>query len=256
MTFDRHRVVVWSLRLGAMLLLLGLWLYSNGAGGVSSLLLPRLSAVIENLFELAVSARFWGAVGRTFTEIVTAFVISVTIGTLIGFWAARTDLRAKVVEPVAIWGYMAPLILFYPLFILWLGVGPESKVAFAVTATVFPVAYGALRAFRSVDEMYMRVGRAYGASAHQIDWLLKMRATLPMLASSFRIGAAYCTVTVIVTEMLASNGGLGYELAAASQTFAVAKSFALIIAIMTVVGLFQLGLDKVFSSARTAQAPR
>lgn len=255
MKMTRQRVIVWALRVGAVVAIIGLWLYSNGPGDVSPLLLPKLESVLEQFIELVTGGNFWLAVGWTLSEILAAFAISVIVGTLIGFWAARSDLRSKVIEPIAIWGYMAPLILFYPLFILWLDIGPASKVAFAVTATVFPVAYGALRAFRSVDEMYVRLGRAYGASAHQLDWLLKMRATLPMLASTFRIGAAYCTVTVIVTEMLASTGGLGYELAVSSQTFAVAKAFALILAIMLVVGLFQWFLDRVFSSARSAQAP-
>jgi NitT/TauT family transport system permease protein len=250
---NRHKLIVWSLRAGAAAFLVGLWLYSNRPGGISKLLLPKLGDVLVLFGETLVTSEFWQTVGLTVTEILVAFLIAAVLGPLVGFWAARGDLRTKVVEPIMIWGYMAPLILFYPLFTLWLDIGPASKIAFAAVATVFPVTYGAIRAFRSVNEVYVRAARAFGASDHQIDWQIKLRSTLPMLASSFRIGAAYSVVTVILTEMLASKGGLGYELANASDTFAVAESFALIISIMMVVSVLQIGLDKLFSSGRAPQ---
>jgi ABC-type nitrate/sulfonate/bicarbonate transport system permease component len=249
MTIGR-RVAIWSLRLGVIVVLLGVWIWSNRPGGVSKLLLPDLGSVVSNFGALLVSPEFWQAALLTVAEILAAFVVSAPLGVLVGFFAARTAVRTGVIGRVALWGYMAPLILFYPLFLLWFNVGPLSKIAFAGVSIFFPVLYGAIRAFRSVDGKYLRVARAFAASPAQADWLIKFRAALPMLSSTLRIAAALSAITVIFTEMLASQGGLGYLLASASQSFAVARAFALITAILIFVGLIQLAINSALAFDR------
>jgi NitT/TauT family transport system permease protein len=248
----RHRTVVWVLRIGLVALIVGAWIWGNSAH-VSRLLLPDFTTTFRTFGTLVIGPSFWEALGRTLYEMVVSFVIAAVLGTLVGFWAARSDLRAKVIEPIAVWGYMAPLFLFYPLFILWFNVGPESKIALAAASSFFPIVYGSLRAFRSVDEVYLKVARAYGASARQTDWQIKLRASLPMLASGYRIGAAYTITTVLAAEVLASTGGLGYLLAKTSQGFDTSMAFALTIAIVLVVAGLQFLLNRLFSGGKGAQ---
>jgi len=243
----RRTILVWALRVAALVVIVGLWLYGNGPGHVSSLLLPSLGNVLVFFGQLVVSPAFWSAAWTTLYSMAISFVVAAVVGTLIGFWAARGPLRAKVIEPLAVWGYMAPLFLFYPLFLLWFGVGVESKITLAALSTVFPIIYGSLRAFRSVDPVYLRVARAYGASPRQTDWMIKLRATLPLLGSAFRIGAAYSITTVLAGEVLSSTGGLGYILAKASQLFNAAGAFAILIAIVLFVAVLQLGLNRLFT---------
>jgi ABC-type nitrate/sulfonate/bicarbonate transport system permease component len=243
----RHRILVWGLRIALIAVLLGLWLYGNGPGHVSTLLLPIFSGVVTTLGQLVIVPTFWSAVAETLFEMAIAFVIAAVVGTLLGFWAARGPLRAKTIEPLAVWGYMAPLFLFYPLFLLWFGVDAPSKISLAAVSSVFPIIYGSIRAFRSVDEIYLRVGRAYGATNRQIDWLIKLRASLPVLASAFRIGAAYSITTVLAAEVLSSLNGLGYLLAQAAQSFNASEAFALVFAIVVIVALLQMLLNRVFS---------
>ena len=250
---SRHKMAVWALRIGTPVALLGVWLYSNGPGGVSPLILPDLGGVLLTFGQLVASAGFWEAIGLTVLEIGAAFVIGAGLGVLIGFWGARRELRTKSIEPLSVWGYMAPLILFYPLFVLWFDIGVASKISFGALNTFFPVVYGALRSFRSVDDRYLRVARAFGASSPQTDVLIKLPAALPMLASSLRIGVAMSVITVILSEMLASTGGLGYLLAISSSTFNMQNVFAIIVAILLLVGVIQAGMSRLLSFDRSDQ---
>jgi len=243
-----YRIVVWAIRLFLLAVILGLWLFGNGPGGVSQLLLPQFPKVWANFGGFVVSGPFWMNLWTTLYAILISFAIAAVVGTLLGFWAARRPLRARVVEPIALWGYMAPLVLFYPLFILWFGVGPQSRIALAAISSVFPIIYGSIRAFRSVDDIYLRLGSAYGASQRQIDWMIKLRASLPVLSSGFRVGAAYSVTTVIASEILASTNGLGNILASASQLFNGAQAYAILIAILIFVALLQLGLNRLFAA--------
>jgi ABC-type nitrate/sulfonate/bicarbonate transport system permease component len=143
---------------------------------------------------------------------------------------------------------MAPLVLFYPLFITWFDIGMLSKVMYGALSGFFPVAFNALRGFRAVDPRLTRVARAFGASPGQTDRLVKAPAALPMVMTGIRVGAALNIITVILAEMLASSRGLGFELAQTSQTLQVPDVFALILILLVFVALMQLVIQRVSTS--------
>jgi NitT/TauT family transport system permease protein len=235
---------VWLLRIVSVAVAIGAWFYATGPGGVSPLILPSLPDVFTSFWGLFHTLQFWGAVGTTLLEIAIAGAIAGTVGIVLGFAMSRTRFRVGTAEPLLAWGYMVPLILFYPIFILWLGVGMWSKIGYAAVSAFFPIAYNAVRAFSSVDDRFLRVGRAFGGSAGQIDRLIKFRAAAPMIVAGLRIGAAATFITVIVAEMLASQAGLGYQLARTSETFQRSTSFGVIIAVLVLVALFQYAVGK------------
>ncbi len=69
-----------------------------------------------------------------------------------------------------------------------------------------------------------------------------------MLSSGYRVGAAYSVTGILATEILASTNGLGNMLATASQLFAGAQAYALLVAIVCFVALMQLGLNRLFAT--------
>lgn len=239
------RARVWALRLLLVGVIIGTWAYLVGPGGVSPLLLPQLDRTAESFVSLVQDPELWADAGYTLFEILVSFVIAVAAGLSVGFFCSRTPLRARVAEPVLAWGYMAPLVLFYTLFILWFGVDMWSKIAYGSASAFFPIAFNSLRGFRAVDQRYIRVARAFGASPRQTDRLVKMQAALPMVMSGIRIGAALNIITVILAEMLASQRGLGYRLARAGHTLQVPDVFALIAIILVMVAVLQLVIQRV-----------
>jgi ABC-type nitrate/sulfonate/bicarbonate transport system permease component len=240
----RHMLKVRGLQVLALAVIVVAWLYGQGPGGVSPIILPALVAVLEAFVNFIVSPEIYEAIAITMTEIFISLLIAGLLGFLIGFWGARTELRAGVLEPLLVWGYLVPHVLFYPLIILWFGIDMPSKIVYAASSAVFPIAFNCLRAFRRVDPRYIAVGRAYGASHRQMDWLIKLRASVPVAAAGLRIGAALSMVTVIVAEMLASTGGLGYLLKFYAQSFSTARSYAIILVVLLVVGAFQFAIKK------------
>ena len=236
---QRNSPWVWPLRILAVGILAGLWTLGNEIGGISTLVLPTIPTVVEAFIESLTEIETYQAAATTLGEIFAAFALATTFGLVIGFWAARTRLRIRIFEPLFVWGYLVPLILFYPVFILWFGIGVTSKILFGAVSAFFPIAYNAVRAFDTVDPTVLRVARAYGASPVQTDFLVKLPAALPLIRSGVRIGAAMSMITVILAEMLAASSGLGYELSRASQTFATPTAYATILSLLVLVALMQ-----------------
>lgn len=242
---DTYKLKVLGLRLAAVAALYGAWVYAIGPGEVSPLILPEPVRVVEEIWGFLGSSQLYGAIRVTMFAILTSIVLASVFGFLIGFWGARSQRRASVLEPLLVWGYLVPHILFYPLLVLWFGVGINSKIAYSASSAVLPIAFNCLRAFRGVDAKYVNVGRAFGASPHQLDLLVKLRAGIPMAAAGLRLGAALAMITVVVAEMLSSTQGLGYLLKLYSQSFATAKSLALTFIILAVVGIFLFIIDRI-----------
>lgn len=241
--------LVWPLRGLGLGALIGVWAFGNGPGGISPLVLPTIPRVLEALGEALSQFSTYEAAAITFGEILAAFIIASVFGLAAGFWAARTPLRLQVFQSIFVWGYLAPLILFYPIFILSFGTGVGSKIGYGAVSAFFPVAYNSLRAFATVQPTMLKVARAFGASSFQTDFLIKLPSALPLISSGIRIGAGASMITVIFAEMLASTAGLGYQLAMNSQTFAAPQAFAMIILLMALVGVLQ-GLVNFFLMPR------
>lgn len=240
-----HQLKVQGLRIGAVAAVLAAWWYAVGPGGISPLILPPPQEVVGAIGTFLTSRRLYEAIAVTMGEILVSLLIAASLGFLIGFWGARTERRAGVLEPLLVWGYLVPHILFYPLLILWFGVGVPSKIAYSASSAVLPIAFNCLRGFRRIDPKYVSVGRAYGASPRQLDWLIKLRAGIPMAAAGLRLGAALSMITVIVAEMLASTQGLGYLLKLYAQSFSAARSFAITFIILGVVAVFLYVINRV-----------
>lgn len=240
----RKRLQVWGLRALLYGGVLGTWAYVTGPGEVSTLFVPTIGSTLSELGELVTDADTWSAAWTTVAEIMLAVGIALITGFAVGFLGSRTDFRLKTFEPLLAWGYMVPFILFYPLLLLWMGVDEGSKVTYGALNGFFPMAFNTMKGFKTVDRGLIRTARAFGASPRQIEWEIKFPAALPVVLTGIRVGAALCVICVVLAEMLASRRGLGFELARASQTLQVSKSYALILLILAIVSLLHMAIQR------------
>lgn len=235
----RETIAVWAVRIVVLAGILGLWFYLSRPGGVSRLIIPQPTAVLKAFGVLLSTPDFWSNISVTLIEILVAFLLAAVCGVAFGFWVARKINRVYVLEPMVAWGYMIPLVLFYPMFVLWSGVDMQSKIAYSAVSAFFPIAYNAIRGFASVSPTWLKVARGFGATRRQTDLVIKIPAGLPLLSAGLRIGAASSMITVIFCEMVASARGLGNMLSAFTESLATPKTYGMIIIILVIVGVLQ-----------------
>jgi NitT/TauT family transport system permease protein/taurine transport system permease protein len=178
----------------------------------SGLVSPIILAAPSDVFLAAKTdgAVFLRALLITVTEIGVAIVIAWTLGILFGLIVGSSYLVAAATAPVLSSIFAIPLIILYPLLMAWLGVGPLSKVVFGVLAGFFPIALTTIDGVRAVDRGYLTFARSIGATRLVTNTLIVFPLALPAIVSGLRIGTGLVVIGVIVTEMLASLGGLGY----------------------------------------------
>ena len=200
----RPAIIRWA----AILVLLALWELVRQFDLVHGILLASPSEIFDAFGKDG--AAFVGAFQVTLAEIVTAIIITWSLGLTFGLLAGTIPILGMTAGPVMASLFAIPLIVWYPLFMVWLGIGPASKILVAVVSGFFPIALNTMNGVRLLDRRYILLGRSLGATRFQLLFRILMPLALPSVMSGLRIGTALVVIGVIVTEMLASVQGLGF----------------------------------------------
>jgi NitT/TauT family transport system permease protein/taurine transport system permease protein len=211
-------------------LLLVLWEVVPRFNLVPELFLPALSKV------LAVLASDWKIYGAallvTLYEVGFAIVIAcgigITMGALVGGIAVLRDLLLPVFSSL----YAVPIVILYPVFTAWLGIGPQSKIVFAGLYGFFPVMLSTAAGVRMIDPQFLLAARSMGATVPQQITKVIIPASLPTVFGGLRLGGALAIIGVVVAEMLTSSAGIGYLVTLNRTILDSPRVYAAILAIL------------------------
>jgi ABC-type nitrate/sulfonate/bicarbonate transport system permease component len=134
----RDRMLTRAVQVVFVLGLMVLWYLATTRWKVSHLLLPNPVIVWQELKDVLGSFEFWPDLRITLTELAIAFAISSIGGITLGYVLSRSQFLIRVFEPLMAGIYSIPIILFLPLYILFFGLGPASKIALGTTISFFP----------------------------------------------------------------------------------------------------------------------
>ncbi len=155
-------------------------------------------------------ASFLEALETTLGEILLSIIVTWPLGVIIGAFVAFNRLLSEISIPLLSAIIAIPLVVLYPLLVVWVGVGPESKVAFGCLAGFFPITLNTLIGIRSVDWDYEKMASSFGATRRQVAFQVLIPLALPYVISGLRIGTSLIIISVIIGEMLSSLSGLGF----------------------------------------------
>jgi len=153
--------------------LVGLWYIGTTYGQISPILLPNPVRVFDELVDVLATLEFVSDLRVTLFELAVAFSISATGGIVLGYLISRSQYSIRVFEPLVAGIYSVPVILFLPLYILFFGLGPASKIALGVSTSFFPIILNTIAGFGYVERVFVLSARSMGASDYQLfRWVL------------------------------------------------------------------------------------
>jgi NitT/TauT family transport system permease protein len=232
----RFRVAPDTLRRAIGLALLVLWEVLPRAGLVPILFLPPLS---QTVMALATGwAEYAQNLALSLYAIGVAMLVACGLGIGAGLLAGSIRPLRRVAQPLASALYAVPLVILYPLFTAWFGIGPQSKIVFASIYGVLPCFLGTAAGVQTIDRQYLVVARSAGATQWQIVTRVLLPAAIPTVLSSLRVGGALVIVGVVVAEMLTSAEGIGYLISRYRTLIDSPHVFAGILVVLAVVFAF------------------
>ena len=205
----------WSVwLLGAIipvLLALG-WETAVQSGWAEGRLLPPPSRIIATLLSLSAGGELAAHIGITLWRVFVGFVIGAIAGLGIGATAGYFGVFRALIDPSIQALRAIPSLAWVPLFILWLGIFEESKIALIAVGVFFPVYLGVSAAVLSVDRKIVEVGRIFKIRGFKLIRRILVPAILPNVIVALRTGLGLGWMFVVAAEIMGASQGLGYLL--------------------------------------------
>jgi ABC-type nitrate/sulfonate/bicarbonate transport system permease component len=214
--------------------ILGLWYYVTETGLVSAIFLPKLPILISKFLKLLQSGEWISPLSITLYEVACAYTIAVVAGVGVGFLVSRTKFATRVFEPLFSSIFAIPLIIFYPLAMLFFGLGAGSKIALGAVVSFFPIVLNTISGFGTVSPLYQTAAKSMGASGFLLVRRVLLPGAFPVILTGLRIGFILCFLSIIGGETLGSLNGLGHEIVFDAESMNTSGMFAWIIFIVLI----------------------
>ena len=143
----------------------------------------------------------------TFWELAVAFAISVVIGLAVGLAVGLSRFSNRSLMPIILLLYGTPQITILPLFILYFGIGPPSKIAFGVTHGMFPIIVTIVAGVQNIKPILMTAAHSMGASRWQIFRWVIFPHMIPTFFAGMRLGMTGVLLGVLLAELYVSTAG-------------------------------------------------
>src|SRR5262245_9287714 len=193
-------------------------------------LVPPPSRILSTLSELASTGELSRHTTATLLRVCAGFGLGVAAGTLLGAICGYWALARRLFDPTLQALRAIPSIAWVPLFILWLGIFEESKVALIAVGVFFPVYLGVMGAIVAVDRKIVEVGRVFRLSGVAMIRRILLPAVLPAYVVSLRAGLGLGWMFVVAAEFMGASTGLGFLLIDGQQLGKPAQIVAAIVA--------------------------
>lgn len=223
-----------SVQLGFLVLVALAWQIAAIRGGVSPLLLPPPAGVYREFLTLLMTGMFWPDLKVTLYELIVSFSIAAVSGSTIGYIVSRSRYAIRVFDPLFAGIFAIPAILLYPLYVLFFGLGPGSKIAMGATIAFFPIVLNTISGLSRVDSAYLTAARSMGASSLQMFRFVMLPAAVPIILTGLRMGLILAFLSILGSETIASFSGLGHQIAGLAENMDTASMFAYIIFVLMI----------------------
>jgi NitT/TauT family transport system permease protein len=240
---------VLALKLITIVSALILWEALARSGILYADVVPSLIDIGSALANLVTSADTYGHAGWTLMEVAAALGLGAFAGIAAGIVLGVNDFLRRAYEPYLYYFGATPKLIFFPIMIMWFGIGPSSKIALAAVTCFFPIALSTLSGMRAINPVYLRVGRSFRAGHWQMIRKIYLPAMRRPILTGLRLGLGLATVVTLLAETKLSNRGLGHLVIQAFTIFDMPRMYALLIAIF----FFAIGANVLLARMEASQ---
>ena len=213
------------------------------------MLAPVVWAIGASIGKLLATPAFWSNLQVTAWEVFLSLAIGSSLGIAVGIILGANKFLSAAFEPYVYYIAPTPRIIFFPVMIMWFGVGIASKIALGALSCFFTVALSTAGGMRTIDKTLIRVGHSFRATAWQMGTKIYLPAMRVPVLNGIRLGFGTATVTALLAETKLSNQGLGFMIMQIYARFDMPSLYGLLIIVFVIAGVGNLILGKVTGTA-------
>jgi ABC-type nitrate/sulfonate/bicarbonate transport system permease component len=221
-------------RVAIIAVILAGWEALSQSGLLFRDVVPSLISIGRAIGRLLANADFYANLGITLGEIGLGLLIGGLAGLATGILLGANRFLSRAYEAFIYYLGPTPKIIFFPVMIMWFGVGSGSKIAMGAVSCFFPIAISAASGMRQIDRVLIRVGKSFRASTWQMVWKIYLPAMRAPVVNGVRLGLGVAIIGTLLAETKLSNRGMGYLIIQAYSTFDMPKMYALLIVLFVI----------------------
>jgi NitT/TauT family transport system permease protein len=210
---------------------LAAWEASARLLGLSALVLPAPTRILQSLASGLASGYFWPHLRATAAALGMGVLLGCGLGFAAGIAMAESRVVRALLTPYVVVSQVVPKLALMPVFILWFGFGITSTVVITALVCFFPLLETTLTSLRQVAPERLELFRMLGATRAQVLWRLKLPAGLPGILAGLRVAVMLALVGTVVGEFMGANRGLGALVIAAQGSMDTPLMFAVLVLI-------------------------
>ena len=203
-----------------------LWQVLVMALGIRPIVLPTPFEIAREL----ATAPAWYLLQAWYTLLTTlgGFFLAVVFGVVLSVLIVEVRALESTVYAFIVALNSVPKVAIAPLFVIWLGSGPEPKIAIAFLIAVFAIVIDTVLGLKSVAPDMLDLASTLRGGRLDVLWRIRFPNALPSIFAGMKVALSLALVGAIVGEFVASERGLGYVILAAQGTFDTPRVFAAI----------------------------
>lgn len=178
------------------------------------------------------------SLGRVLGGWALAGVLGVALGTALG----RSRTAMHYVGPLFAFFRALPSPALIPVFIVLFGIESGMKLTLIVFGSIWPILLNTVDGVRSVDPVQTDTARSFRTPRRQWLTMVVLPAALPKIFAGLRLSLAIAVILMVVSEMVGTTSGIGYQLDHARAQFDFTTMWAWIV----LLGIIGYGLNLAF----------
>jgi len=242
-----------AIRIFTLAGILLLWEVLGQTGLIFGEALPPASAVAAAAAREIATAVFYRHFAVTLGEVAGGFVFGALPGVVCGLVLGARRILGAAADPYIAALATTPKIVFLPIVMLLVGIGPGSKAMLGAISAFFPVVIATVAGMRAIPPVFVRVGRAFNLDALQMARMVYLPALALPIVTGLRLGLGVCIIGVLLGELKISSAGLGYLARNHYDRYDFAALYAIVAIVFALAALANIAMSRL---VRRAEAHR
>ncbi len=233
------------LNIASPIALLVLWEIAVRTGLVDGRMFPPPSNIAQRFWSMVVSGEIWPHIGMSLFRVIVGFSLGAAVGATIGIIMGLSVIVRAIIEPLVAATYPIPRTAIVPLFMLVFGLGEMSKIMIVAVSVFYVVLINAMTGVRSIDKIYLDVGKDLNISRFQAFWTIALPGAFPAIISGLKLGIGISFIVLVVAEFTGSELGIGYLIWSGWQTLDLDQMYVGLLIVAMLGWLAGLLMDEV-----------
>ncbi len=173
-------------------------------------LFPSPMVVARALGELAATGVLWTNIAVSLARFAAAYLGAIAVAVPLGLFLGRNPHCRQAIDPLV--QLLRPIspIAWFPLAVLWFGIGNAPAIFIIFLAAFYPVLLSTVSAVVGIPAVYLKVAANFGAKPGAVFLRVIIPAAFPGIMVGLHIAVGTAWIHLVAGEMLGAQSGLGF----------------------------------------------